>query len=63
MKFVIPSYQRPYIFRDYTLKFLAKHGVSLDDIYVFVREDDAYQDYYLKSCNIIKTSLIMNANL
>mgnify|MGYP003642738202 FL=1 len=57
MKFVIPSYQRPYIFRDYTLKFLAKHGVSLDDIYVFVREDDAYQDYYLKSCNIIKTSV------
>jgi hypothetical protein len=57
MKFVIPSYQRPYIFRDYTLKFLSKHGVSVNDIYVFVREDDPYADYYLKSCNIIKCNV------
>jgi len=57
MKFVIPSYKRPYIFRDYTLKFLSKHGVRLDDIYVIVRDDDPLQDYYLKSCHVIKTNV------
>ena len=57
MKFVIPSYKRPYIFRDFTLKFLTKHNVSTDDIYVFVRNDDPLQDYYLKSCHIIKTDV------
>lgn len=57
MKFVIPSYKRPYIFRDYTLKFLSKHGVRLDDVYVIVRDDDPLQDYYLKSCHVIKTNV------
>ncbi len=57
MKFVIPSYKRPYIFRDYTLKFLSKHGIRLDDVYVIVRDDDPLQDYYLKSCHVIKTNV------
>ena len=57
MKFVIPSYKRPYIFRDYTLKFLSKHGVSVNDVYVIVRDDDPLQDYYLKSCHVIKTNV------
>ena len=57
MKFVIPSYKRPYIFRDYTLKFLSKHGISVKDVYVIVRDDDPLQDYYLKSCHVIKTNV------
>jgi|TARA_R110000851_G_scaffold65302_1_gene148417 hypothetical protein len=56
VKYVVPSYKRPYIFRDNTLAFLFKHGVKTEDIYVFVRDDDPLQDYYLKSCNIIKCS-------
>jgi len=56
-KFVIPSFQRPYIFRDTTFAFLFKHGVKPNDIYVILRDDDPYQDYYTKVCNIIKTDV------
>ena len=63
-KFVIPSFQRPYIFRDTTFAFLFKHGVKPNDIYVILRDDDPYQDYYTKVCNIIKTDVrgIMNGS-
>ena len=47
MKFVIPSYQRPLIFRDQTYAFLKKHSISDSDIHLFLRSDDPYINDYM----------------
>ena len=45
--FVIPSFQRPTIFKEQTLAFLKKHNVDEKDIYLVLREDDPYLNDYL----------------
>tara|TARA_R110000868_G_scaffold24550_3_gene96783 strand:- start:35 stop:766 length:732 start_codon:yes stop_codon:yes gene_type:complete len=51
--FVIPSFQRPTIFKEQTLAFLKKHNVDEKDIYLVLREDDPYlNDYLDRASNI-----------
>ena len=45
--FVVPSFQRPTIFKEQTLAFLKKHNVDEKDIYLVLREDDPYLNDYL----------------
>lgn len=45
--FVIPSFQRPEICRDQTLKFLERHGVENEFIYLVLRADDPYLNDYI----------------
>ena len=46
MKYVIPSYQRADILKTKTLCFLEKQGVSPEDVYIFIREDDPQAEDY-----------------
>tara|TARA_R110000772_G_scaffold168967_1_gene280735 strand:- start:910 stop:1641 length:732 start_codon:yes stop_codon:yes gene_type:complete len=45
--FVIPSFQRPTIFKEQTLAFLKKHNVDETDIHLFLRSDDLYLNDYM----------------
>jgi len=46
MKFVIPSYKRSEILKAKTLKYLDEMGISREEVYVFIREDDTdYEGY------------------
>ena len=45
--FVIPSYQRPIIFKEQTYAFLKKHKIDDKDIHLFLRQDDPYLNDYL----------------
>ena len=54
MKYVIPSYRRAEILKNKTLKYLDKHNIKKEDIYIVVRvEDDGYDIF--SDYNIIKT--------
>jgi transposase-like protein len=58
--FVIPSFQRPEICRDQTLKFLERHGVANSDIYLVLRVDDPYLNDYMdraSGMNILITDI------
>ena len=56
MKYVIPSYQRVDKLKNNTLKYLDKHGVSKDDIYIVVRSDEEGYSIF-EGYNIIKTDV------
>ena len=45
--YIIPSYQRPLIFRDQTYAFLKKHKIDDKDIHLFLRSDDPYLNDYM----------------
>lgn len=47
VKYVVPSFQRPVIFRDQTYSFLKKHNISDNDIHLFLRSDDPYLNDYM----------------
>ena len=47
VKYVVPSFQRPVIFRDQTYSFLKKHNISDSDIHLFLRSDDPYINDYM----------------
>ena len=46
IKFVIPSFQRCKKLNDHTLQFLRNQNISLEDVWVFIREDDPQLDVY-----------------
>jgi hypothetical protein len=48
VKYVIPSFQRPSQLQEKTLKYLADHEVSKEDIHIFLRKDDPHLEEYLK---------------
>jgi len=51
--FIVPSFQRPEIFKEQTLAFLKKHNVDEKDIYLVLRKDDPYlNDYMDRATNI-----------
>ncbi len=51
--FIVPSFQRPDIFKEQTLAFLKKHNVDEKDIYLVLRKDDPYlNDYIDRATNI-----------
>ena len=56
MKYVIPSYQRANILKNKTLKYLDKHNIKKDDIYIIVREDDEGYDIF-SDYHIVKTDV------
>ena len=45
--YIIPSYQRPLIFKDQTYAFLKKHKIDDKDIHLFLRSDDPYLNDYM----------------
>jgi hypothetical protein len=51
MKFVIPSYKHPKALKQKTLNYLHKCNVSLDDIYIFVADDEQLIEYE-KHCGL-----------
>lgn len=44
-KIAIPSYKRVDIFQEKTLSYLKKTNVSLDDVYLFVANQEEYKEY------------------
>ena len=57
-KIVIPSYRRSEILKNKTLKYLEKHNIPKNNIYIVVRNDDlGYDRDAMKDCNIIKTDV------
>ena len=51
--FIVPSFQRPVIFKEQTYSFLKKHKVDDKDIYLILRNDDPYlNDYMDRASNI-----------
>lgn len=60
MKFVIPSYKRSQQFKSKTFAYLLSKGVSVNDIFVFVRNDDPELESYMdihNELNIITTDV------
>ena len=53
VKYVIPSYQRPDICQELTLKFLKRHGIDDADIYLVLREDDPYLNDYMDRASLM----------
>ena len=47
VKYVIPSFQRPDIFKEQTLAFLKKHNIDENLIYLVLRNDDPYLNDYI----------------
>lgn len=45
--YIIPSYQRPLIFKEQTYAFLKKHKIDDNDIHLFLRSDDPYLNDYM----------------
>jgi len=59
-KYVIPSFQRPEIFREQTYAFLKKHNVDDSSIYLVLRNDDPYLNDYMDratNMNILLTDV------
>ena len=58
--FIVPSFQRPEIFKEQTLAFLKKHNVDEKDIYLILRNDDPYVNEYMdraSNINVILTDV------
>lgn len=58
--FIVPSFQRPNIFKEQTLAFLKRHNVNSKDIYLVLRKDDPYLNDYMDRAldiNIILTDV------
>ncbi len=58
--FIVPSFQRPEIFKEQTLAFLKKHNVDDKDIYLILRNDDPYVNEYMdraSNINVILTDV------
>jgi hypothetical protein len=49
-KIVIPSYNRPDVFKNKTLKFLQKHNINMNNVFLFV-SCDAQKELY-KDCGV-----------
>jgi hypothetical protein len=56
MKYVIPSFRRADILKNKTLKYLEKHNIKKDDIYIIVRNDDDGYDIF-SDYHIVKTDI------
>jgi len=59
MKFIIPSYQRPKVLQQKTMKYLLHHGIDKKDIYVVLRNDDPHLESYKEflDCEILLTDI------
>jgi len=58
--FIVPSFQRPEIFKEQTLSFLKRHNVDDKDIYLVLRKDDPYLNDYMDRAldiNVILTDV------
>jgi hypothetical protein len=58
--FIVPSFQRPEIFKEQTYSFLKKHNVDDKDIYLILRNDDPYVNEYMdraSNINVILTDV------